>query len=517
MNSFTDNFTINGITLTAQPICRQDEVLTPDALEFVAQLHRATARRRQELLQARRTGGARSPPARTPGSSGDRAHPQRSLLARRSAGPGAGGPPGGDHRARGQEDDHQRAELRRQGLARGHGGLLHPVLAQRHPGPAQPHRRAGTPDRLHLPGGQGVQAPPRRGPAHHRGPPPRLAPAREAHAHRRHAGGRRHRGLRPVLLPQRPPPAGPGQGPVLLPAEDRKPPRSTALERHLHPGPGPARHPAGHHPRHRADRNHHRSLRDGGDPLRTARPRLRPERRPLGLHLLPDQELPHPRPPVRPAGPRPGDHDRPVHARLHRTAGPRLPQARRHGDRRNGSRRSQPQGRRRQRQRLREGPRGQDPRGRRRLRRLLGGPPGPGSGLPRSVRRRPRRPAQPAGPPPRGRHPGRPRPDQRGRHHRAPSPNRASGTTSKSASATSNPGSAATAPWPSTTSWKTPPPRKSPAPSSGSGSTPAPSPTTAKSSPATGSRNSSTKNSPAWNASTATASTTPATSSKKSP
>ena len=53
MNSFTDNFTINGITLTAQPICRQSEVLTPDALAFVAKLHRATAGRRQELLQAR--------------------------------------------------------------------------------------------------------------------------------------------------------------------------------------------------------------------------------------------------------------------------------------------------------------------------------------------------------------------------------------------------------------------------------------------------------------------------------
>ncbi|AMB39321.1 MULTISPECIES: malate synthase A [Paenarthrobacter] len=53
MNSFTDNFTINGITLTAQPICRQGEVLTPDALEFVGKLHRATAERRQELMQAR--------------------------------------------------------------------------------------------------------------------------------------------------------------------------------------------------------------------------------------------------------------------------------------------------------------------------------------------------------------------------------------------------------------------------------------------------------------------------------
>ncbi|GAA5198954.1 malate synthase A [Arthrobacter gyeryongensis] len=53
MNSFTDNYTINGITLTAQPIHRQNEVLTPDALEFVATLHRATAERRQELMQAR--------------------------------------------------------------------------------------------------------------------------------------------------------------------------------------------------------------------------------------------------------------------------------------------------------------------------------------------------------------------------------------------------------------------------------------------------------------------------------
>ncbi|MET3774172.1 malate synthase A [Arthrobacter nitrophenolicus] len=54
MNSFTDSFTINGITLTAQPICRQSEVLTPDALEFIGKLHRATAERRKELLQARR-------------------------------------------------------------------------------------------------------------------------------------------------------------------------------------------------------------------------------------------------------------------------------------------------------------------------------------------------------------------------------------------------------------------------------------------------------------------------------
>ncbi|MBT2555957.1 malate synthase A [Arthrobacter sp. ISL-5] len=54
MNSFPDNFSINGITLTARPIQRQNEVLTPDALEFVARLHAAMAPRLQELMQIRR-------------------------------------------------------------------------------------------------------------------------------------------------------------------------------------------------------------------------------------------------------------------------------------------------------------------------------------------------------------------------------------------------------------------------------------------------------------------------------
>ncbi|MCY0904048.1 malate synthase A [Arthrobacter sp. H14-L1] len=55
-NSITGSVTtLNGVTLTAQPVDREDEVLTPEALDFVAALHRATAQRRQELLQARQT------------------------------------------------------------------------------------------------------------------------------------------------------------------------------------------------------------------------------------------------------------------------------------------------------------------------------------------------------------------------------------------------------------------------------------------------------------------------------
>jgi malate synthase len=49
----SDWLATKGITLTAQPIARQHEVLTSDALDFVARLHRAIAGRRQQLLEAR--------------------------------------------------------------------------------------------------------------------------------------------------------------------------------------------------------------------------------------------------------------------------------------------------------------------------------------------------------------------------------------------------------------------------------------------------------------------------------
>ncbi|MCO4252110.1 malate synthase A [Pseudarthrobacter raffinosi] len=55
MNSFTDNFTINGIQLIAHPVRRESEILTPEALEFISTLHWATEERRQELLKARQS------------------------------------------------------------------------------------------------------------------------------------------------------------------------------------------------------------------------------------------------------------------------------------------------------------------------------------------------------------------------------------------------------------------------------------------------------------------------------
>ena len=79
-------------------------------------------------------------------------------------------------------------------------------------------------------------------------------------------------------------------------------------------------------PRDGADRDAARRVPDGRDPLRAARPLLRAQRRPLGLHLLDDQVLPGPRG-LRAAGPQRREDDRAVHEGLHGAAGQDLPRA----------------------------------------------------------------------------------------------------------------------------------------------------------------------------------------------
>ena len=111
---------------------------------------------------------------------------------------------------------------------------------------------------------------------------------------------------------------------------------------------------------------------------------------------------------VRAAGPQRGDDDGPVHARVHRTPRPHLPQARRARDRRHGGVHPVAPRRRGQQGRLREGQGRQGPRGGRRFRRLVGGPPGPRPDRDGLLRRGPRRQAQPEGPAARGRRPSRP-------------------------------------------------------------------------------------------------------------
>ena len=171
----------------------------------------------------------------------------------------------------------------RQGVAGRLRGREHPALGQHDHRPAQPEGRAGPDDRLHQRGGQVLPAAARRRAGHDRGPAARLAPGREAPAGGRPAGVRQPVRLRAVLLPLRAAPAGQGQGPVLLPGQDREPPGGPALERRVQPGPGRAGHPARHDPGHRADRDHPGRVRDGGDPLRAARAQRGAERGPLGL------------------------------------------------------------------------------------------------------------------------------------------------------------------------------------------------------------------------------------------
>ena len=93
--------------------------------------------------------------------------------------------------------------------------------------------------------------------------------------------------------------------------------------------------PEGHDQGDRADRDHPRGVRDGRDPVRAARALGRAQLRPLGLHLQHHQEVPQPAR-VRHARPRPGDHDRALHALVQPARDPDLPSPRRARDRRHG-------------------------------------------------------------------------------------------------------------------------------------------------------------------------------------
>ena len=123
------------------------------------------------------------------------------------------------------------------------------------------------------------------------GAPARLAPRREARDGRRQARLRRHLRLRAVHVPQRQGAARARRRAVLLPAQDREPPRGAPLERHLRHDAERARPAAGHDQGDGADRDHPRRVRDGRDPVRAARALGRPQRRPLGLHLQLHQEV----------------------------------------------------------------------------------------------------------------------------------------------------------------------------------------------------------------------------------
>ena len=282
-----------GIELTAAAVPHVDTVLTAEALAFVADLHRS--------LQ-RVAGGAAGAPGGAPGAlrrrraprlpARDRVGPRGWRLARR---PGAGRPPGSagrDHRPGRPQDDDQR-----------------PQLAA--PRSSWPTSRTPSP------------------------PPGRTSSTASSTCRDavRRTISFRARGQARTASTSRSPPcsSGPAAGTCTRSTcWSTASPISASLfdfglyffhnaaSSSLARGSGPyfylpkleshlearlwndvfvhaqerAGHPAGHDPGHGADRDDPRRVRDGGDPLRAARPRGRAQRRALGLHLQHDQEVP---------------------------------------------------------------------------------------------------------------------------------------------------------------------------------------------------------------------------------
>ena len=250
----------------------------------------------------------------------------------------AGRPPGGDHRADRPQDDDQRAELRREGLAGRPRGRQHAARGRTSSAVSSTCLTPSTGEhRLQHPDGKDYGSSRRRAGR-------RSSSGRAAGTCRRSTslvdGARDAGSLVDFALyfcpPARSCSSTAGSGPYFY-----LPKMESHLEARLWNdvfvlAQDVARDPARHHPGDRADRDLPGRVRDGGDPLRAARALRRAERRPLGLHVQRHQDVPHPRARVRAARPQRRHDDGAVHAGLHRAAGAHLPQARRARDRRDG-------------------------------------------------------------------------------------------------------------------------------------------------------------------------------------
>ena len=229
-----------GVEITGPMASGYDEVLTPEALELLAELHRkfdaggGSCSRPPGPLR-------RSPPAARSTSCPRPQDVREDELAGRAAGARPGRPPGGDHRPDRPQDDDQRAELRRQGLAGRPRGRQHPAVGERGRAASSTcaTRSTGTID-FTSPRARSTRSATTTS-------WPRSSSGRAAGTCRRSTcsstASRRPAAWstsRSTSSTARSGSSTRGQGPVLLPAEDGEPPRGAALERRVRPGAGPA-------------------------------------------------------------------------------------------------------------------------------------------------------------------------------------------------------------------------------------------------------------------------------------
>ena len=326
-----------SLDVTAPPVPRSEEILTPEALAFVADLDAQVPRATRRAAGRRGTRAGRRSPAPAPSTSCPR--PPRSATA---TGPspdprGPARPARGDHRPDRRQDGDQRAQLRRPGLARRPRGRQHPALAQRPrradhavrrgATPAQPSpRRRARPTPSPIPSNLPVIVPRPRG--WHFDEEHVTADGRPVVAALFDFGLYFFHNAREQLS------RGSGAYFYLPKMESHLEARLwNDVFTHAEAALGRADRLD---PRDRPDRDHHGRLRDGRDPLRAARAHGRPQRRTLGLPLQHHQELPRRRPGLHPPRPRRRDHDRADDEGLQRPARAHLPPARCVRDRRHG-------------------------------------------------------------------------------------------------------------------------------------------------------------------------------------
>ena len=243
-----------------------DEILTPEALRFVASLQRTFGARREELLARRVEAQKKIDSGVLPDFLPETEEIRKGDWKVAAIPHGARGPARRDHRTGREEDGHQRPQLGGERLPRRLRGRELAHLGELRRGAAQPPRRHRRDDRLPRPRDrQGIPA--EREDRDPHGEAARLAPPREAPPRRREALLGEPLRLRPLLLPLRQ--AAPREGGValLLPPEARAPPRGAPLERRLREGAEGPRHPERDDPRDRPHRDDHGRLPDGRDPL----------------------------------------------------------------------------------------------------------------------------------------------------------------------------------------------------------------------------------------------------------